>query len=283
MDKQKLDSDIQREVATLIAIQKIGITSVDDIKEKIEKFGAKLTTKQIEKACKNLQSKGFISVDISEQQNGISVIRYKIKRVSYGIPEIAQIKSFIDSKEAQPLIDELDKAKGSKKQSVVSNYYHVDVTFEVLDKVLGFISGNNGETIHYRDSNNEVMFLPVHFRRWLQNNMRLVNKHPAVADKIQVNYGTVEKPKFGKEQNTIININNSFKGGGRGIKIYETLEKGTIIKTFFTIPADEFSPEDFKKVLIIFCATPIAGFGAYAKRGYGHLNLKTFEVGKFIW
>jgi len=281
--KKPFECEAEREVAVIIAIQKLGIASLDEIIQKVEEWGGRLTVKQTEKVCKNLQQRGLLSVDLTEKTDGATVSRYKVKKVTWGVPEIAQIKPWLDSDEAKPILDELEKSKHNKK-SLSANYYDVYVGFTVEDGVIGFTPKDDIQQTHYRTKDGEIMFFQRHFKRWLAFNLPIANRYPTVADRIGcgISPTKLNEPTF-VEEFFITNVEGKAKGSGRGIKRCEVIPAGTTIKVRFRVSTEDFEPEDFKLLLEKISDLPIRTFGGYSKSGWGHLKLTKFELGGLVW
>jgi len=293
MESERFKDDEERTVAVCIAVQQAGIASIEEVINKIEKQGGKITFKQAEKICKNLQAKGILSIELSAKDSkGITIPRYKMKRINFTVPEVANLHDLVNSDKVKPLIQELEKSKQANKGMKPFNYFKVEIAFKVTDGILGFIPSNGsrqedtGTLIHYRNGD-KIIFYPRHFRAWLRGNLPLVNRYGNKAESIATQMGYVDlqgkKPEMVKEEFYITNIESYGKGTGRGSKVHEKLPAGTLINTFFLVPEDEWKPEDFKKALQLFGEQGLRGFGAYSKAGWGHLSLEKFEVKGFIW
>jgi hypothetical protein len=269
----------ENEVRVCIAIQKIGKATAEEIKEKLEEEEIKLTLKQIQKACNNLQKRGIISLGY-DSSSGYAVKSYNMSKsiFSRDIP-IAHYKDIVDTNdpEIKKLISELEEKKLTSKGKLpdIRDYYICEVKFEVVDKILGFMPfEEEGFNQHYK-LNNEIVLLPTHFRAWLSVNMRAINKSESLArNYIGYNYGYVKL----KGKTEIVQFPVLDQHQGRGIVKYEVIPSGSIISTKFRIPKTEFTPEAFKSFLIDIGEMPIKGLSGRAMTGYGHLKVNEFNV-----
>ncbi len=290
---QKLENDSQREVVVCLAIQKLGLASMEDIQKKVEDWQGKMTQIQVATACKKLQNKGLVSVDLGgKNEDDQTITRYLMKRLTVSIPEVAQIKDIVDNPEMKPLIELLESKARTAKKSRAMNYYKVKARFKAQGQIQGFIPDKSREStdnistiMHYRDPKGNIIFLPYHFRKWIQQNIALINRFDTVAERIKYKHGTVQlngsSPVF--IEKFITNVgNNPRSGGGRGKKRVECLPEGCLVETEFIVPEDEFQPEEFKKALSIICEHGSA-FGGEARLSNGRFELENVEIGDFIW
>ncbi len=266
------------EVRVCIAVQKIGQATPTEILEKLQEEGIKITEKKIEKGCNNLQKKGIFSLNY-DNSSGVAEKAYSLAKsiFSRDIP-IAHYKDIVDTSdpEIKKLIKVLDQKKETNKGRLPDyrDYYLVEVEFEVVDKVLGFMPFTKVGYLEFYRKEKEIIFLPTHFRAWLGVNLRLVNKNESIKNYIGYDYGHVTlKGKTGVEQFPILD-----GGQGRGINKFESIGEGSTIKTRFRVPATLFKRTDFKSFLETIGEMPLRGFSGRSITGYGHLKLKSFKV-----
>ena len=159
--KYTFKKEEEREIAVCIAIQKIGLASIDEIKEKIEKWKGTITEKQILKCAENLRRRNMLSIDLSNQdKNGISIKRYAMKSIKLAIPEVAQVKDVIDDESLKPLLEELERSKKTRKKGLKTNdYYLVDVEFKTKGQVQGFNPDKDGIIRHYTNGKNPILLV----------------------------------------------------------------------------------------------------------------------------
>lgn len=268
------------EVRVCIAIQKIGKATPTEIMEKLKEEGIILAEKKIAKSCDNLQKKGIVSLNY-DNGSGILEKAYSLSKsiFSRDIP-IAQYKDIVDTSdpEIKKLIDELEQKKGTSKGRLPDyrNYYIVDVKFEVVDKVLGFMPFSKEGYLEFYRQDKKIIFLPTHFRAWIGVNLRLVNKPESIKNYIACDYGYAQvKGKMGIVQFPILDGRQ-----GRGINKFEVLPNGSIITTKFRVPETLFKKTEFKAFLETIGTFPLRGFGGRAISGYGHLKILDFKVVK---
>lgn len=273
-----MEDKYKEEVAICIAIQKIGQATILEIIEKLKEWSLDITQKKIRKYCKNLQKKGLISVNYSVGESGTSEIAYSMSKSIFArdIP-IANYKDIVDSPEVKELIDELegkkDASKGRKPDHC--NYFICEVSWKVKDKVLGFMpfSSDPDLLMHYRDGE-KIIFLPSHFRAYIGQNLRAINKSESMKNYIGYDYGTVnlDGKKLEKVEFSILDMRQ-----GKGMRKYEVIPEGAIISTRFRIPSTDFKPEEFEDFLKNIGEFPIRGFGGRSSI-YGRLQLIDFKV-----
>lgn len=281
-------NDLLREVAVVMAVQNKGVASYDEIIEKVESKGGKITDKQVRKACENLQKRQIFSVDLkSLDKDGNTIKRYAMRRIGLSVPEIGQIDAVVDAKEdmgeeVRALIEYL---KASKKNAKIkpNNYYDVDVTFKTDGEVFGFMpDGKELSNAHYRDENNMVVFYRKHFRGWLRSALPLANKYRNTITRIFTFNGTSNANGNTLAKNTfIINVDKTHNGSGRGERKLEYLPDGTEIYTKFRVSESDFTPVEFKKFLEI--AGETVAFGGCSKISNGLLHLEEFKLGDKVW
>jgi len=288
--KQKLKTfktEIEREAVVVMAVQNIGVSSIEEIIEKVESYGGKITQKQTEKCCNNLQKRQILSIDLKEDEK-----RFLMRRIGVSVPELGQIKAIVDargdeSEEIRALINELEASKKNAKISP-NNYYDVETIFETSGKVQGFVPDGNGiDNAHYRGNENKIIFYPKHFRNWIKKALPQMNMYENSIVKIFVFDGVTDyngKPLTIKNTNGgeiqerafIGNIPGTHKGAGRGERIYEYVPEGTKVFTKFRIPGTLLVPEKSKKKKQKACES--INFGGNSKVSTGRLNLKEFRV-----
>lgn len=277
-------SDSEREVAVCIAIQKIGLASVEEIFNKINDWNGSLSEKQIKKIAENIRRRGLISIDLSEKNaDGISIQRYGMKSIKLSIPEVAQIKDLVDDPSVNPLKDELDRSKKTQKKGMKTyDYYEVNLQFITEGDVEGFNPDDQGIIKHNRDSDNNIIFLSRHFQNWFRDNVPLINKSPSSIIDIKFQNGTtLLKDKVKVIERYITNVQSGFSGsngtGGRGSKKIEVLPVGTLVNTTISLPREYVSPQKIKKAMEIICNNGSA-FGGGHKLSTGKLKLKQIQI-----
>jgi len=269
--------EYENEVRVCIAVQKLGKATNEEILTKLKEDNIRITLKQIEKATTNLQKRGILSLNY-DTSKGYSQKAYSMSKsiFSRDVP-IAHYKDIVDTSnpEIKKLIKELQEKKGTGKGRMPDyrNYYIVEVEFKVQDKILGFMPFKTENYLEFYRDDGKIIFLPSHFRAWIGVNLRLENKTERTKNYIGYNYGVASKEKTKRISLSIID-----GGQGKGMRDYETLEKGTIIKTKFRVPETLFTKEKFKKFLETIGEFPIRCFGGRATAGYGHLKLTNFNV-----
>lgn len=266
------------EVRVCIAIQKIGQATPSEIEEKLKEESIEIEEKKVIKICNNLQKKGIVSLNY-DNSSGILEKAYSLAKsiFSRDIP-IAQYKDIVDTSnpDIKKLIDELEQKKGATKGRLPDyrNYYMLEVKFEVVDKVLGFMPFTKEGYLEFYRQGKDIVFLPIHFRAYIGVNLRLFNKPESIKNYIGYAYGYAEiKGKMGIEQFPILDGHQ-----GRGINKYEVMPKGSIIKTKFRVPETLFKKTEFKEFLESIGEMPIRGFGGRAATGYGHLKVIEYKT-----
>jgi len=294
MKKEKeyrFSNEKEKEIGICIAIQKIGIASIPQIIQKIEKWGGKITQKQTEKSAENLRRRDLLSIDLTEKnQNGISIKRYCMKKIKLAIPEIAQIKDIVDDPNLKPLIEELDRSKKTKKKGLKTfDYYKAKVSFGIKGGIQGFIPDDKGIIKHYRNEKGEqIIFHSYHFKNWFRANLPLINRTSNSIGDLFFEQGTVifnGTQKCGLIDKWVTNIDSGFSSsmgtGGRGAKKVEILPTDCKIVTAFKIPRDFIKPERFEEALNIMCQGK--AFGGGSKLSTGHLIPEEITIDETVW
>ncbi len=270
----------QREVQTCICVQKLGKATDEEICEKLTADGVKITLKQVAKASTNLQKRGLLSLNY-DNSSGYAVKAYSMAKSIFsrgGDIPIAHYKDIVDTEDPdiKALITELEEKKQTSKGRLPDhrNYYVVEVTFEVLDKVLGFMPfKEEGFMQHYRQGK-EIVFLPTHFRAWFAKNLRLLNKSESLKNYIGYSYGNVKlKGDLEIVQFPILDGNQ-----GRGINKFEVIPQGSTITIKFRVPETDFTKTEFKQFLETIGEMPIRGFGGRSISGYGRLKIVEYKT-----
>lgn len=279
----RFGTEPEREVAVCIAVQKIGMASVEEIMDKVEKWGGKLTEKQVIKVAENLRKRQLFSIDLSNKKNGISVKRYLMKTIKLALPEIAQIKDVMDDPSVNPLKEELDRSKKTRKKGLKTfDYYNVEVLFDTKGDVQGFLPDSKGVIKHYRKGN-DIVLHQYHFKNWFRANLPLINRTPNSINDIYFNPGTV-KLNGTKEchiiEKWVTNVESGFDSsrgtGGRGSRLIECLPNGSQVITTFKIPRDFIPPERIKEALTIMCQGK--AFGGGHKLSTGRLEINQVQI-----
>jgi len=274
----KHTTNYESEVRVCIAIQKLGKATDEEIFNKLTDDKIKITLKQVTKATTNLQKRGLVSLNY-DNSSGYAVKAYSMAKsiFSRDIP-IAHYKDMVDTEdpEIKKLIEELEEKKKTSKGRLPDHrdYYMVEITFEVVDKVLGFMPFTaEGFLQHYRQGDNLVL-LPTHFRAWFGKNLRLINKSESVKNYVGFSYGYVKvNGKLAIEQFPILDGNQ-----GRGINKFEVIPAGSTISTKFRVPASDFTKTEFREFMNTICEMPIRGLSGRAITGYGHLLIKEYNT-----
>jgi hypothetical protein len=288
-DKYIFKTQDEREVAVCIAIQKVGLASVENIIDKVDKWGGKISEKQVILCAENLRRRGLLSIDLTLKENGNSVKRYGMKSIKLSIPEVAQIKDLIDDESINPLKDELDRSKKTQKKGLKSfDYYVAEVKFKTRGLVQGFFPDEQGIIRHYKNSDG-VVFYPYHFTNWFRDNLPLINRaSSSIVDiKFQEGFAKVKEKDFVKIEKYITNIDAGFhssKGtGGRGSRFIECLPEGTIVETSFVIPREMINPNRLIEALNKICNYG-SSFGGGHKLSTGRLIVENVKiVDEMIW
>jgi hypothetical protein len=283
------DSDNEREIAVCIAIQKLGKASIEEIIDFIIKLNARITEKQVTKCAENLRAKNLLSVDLSEKgNNGISIKRYLMKKIKLAIPEVAQMKDLVHDESLKPLIDELDRSKGTQKKGLKQyDYYDVEVTFDIDGRITGFVPNEDGVLVHYRDNDGNIVFYHYHFKNWMRSNLPLINRSPSFIGDIFFSNGKTNIKKGDIDEKYVTNIDSGFSSsrgtGGRGTRKSEYLPKGTKVVTSFTIQRDQIAPSDVQSMFDLICRRGVA-FGGNHKLSTGRLvNPQVKILSEQLW
>jgi len=288
---ERFSSEAEREVAVCIAIQKLGKASVLEVVNKIGEWNGKITEKQVSTIAEKLRSRDLLSIDLSEKdESGISIKRYLMKKIKLSIPEIAQIKDIVDDPSINPLKDELDRSKKTRKKGLKSfDYYKVEVAFEVQGDIQGFVPNPEGVLAHYRDSNGELIFHQYHFKNWLRSNLPLINRTSSSIGDIRFSNGKImlngKKPKV--IERYVTNIDSGFSSsqgtGGRGTRSAEVLPQGTKVITSFSLPREFIDPGKIQKAFDVICGEA-SSFGGNHKLSTGRLvNPKVNILSDSLW
>ncbi len=286
----RFTSEPEREVGVCIAIQKLGRASVLEIKDKIEEWNGSMTEKQISKCAESLRARDLLSIDLTEKNNGISIKRYLMKKIKLAIPEVAQIKDLVDDPSINPLKEELDRSKKTRKKGLKTfDYYKIEVAFDVEGDIQGFIPNDKELLMHYRDSNEGIIFHQYHFRNWLRNNLPLINRTSSSIGDIRFFNGVVKmnENKVKIIERYITNIESGFMSsrgtGGRGTRKSEALPSDSLVITQFGFPRDFINPEKIQKAFEVICENASA-FGGNHKLSTGRLvNPKVQILSNSIW
>lgn len=287
--KHTFKSDAEREVGVCIAVQKIGLASTEEIIQKIENWGSKMTEKQVNKCAENLRRRQILSVDISSKENGISIRKYAMRNLKLSLPEIAQLKDIIDDPSVNELKEELDRSKRTQKKGLKTfDYYACAIKFKTKGEVQGFIPDERGIVRHYKEDD-KVVFHPYHFRNWFRDNLPLINRSSsAIGDiKFQEGESNADKKDLKIIEKYITNVESGFHSsrgtGGRGSRKIECLPSGTKINTVIVMPRDLISPDRIYEALEKMTKFGSA-FGGGAKLSTGRLIVESVEIqDEMIW
>ncbi len=159
-------------------------------------------------------------------------------------------------------------------------YYTVEVEWEVLDKILGFMPFTSDPDLlcHYRDEKGKIIFLPAHFRAYLGQNLRIDDKSASLKNYFRTDYGYVElNGKKIEVEEMFIVAGHGGQRMGRGMRKYEIVPAGALIRTRFGVPGTDFKPKEFEEFLSKVGEFPIRGFGGRSSV-YGRLKLNNFKV-----
>lgn len=276
----KLLRKYEKEIAILIAIQKEGRPTVEDIQRKLSEWKIKLAAKEIENYVENLRRRDLVSVILEKNdRTNISVRKYGLNKVK-NVPSVPHYKDIVDYEDGKDLLEYLDDTKGVNKGRTpdIKDYWIVKLGFKVKDgmSVRGFISDGNGfQGAHYKDGKGNVILKPIHFRNFVASNLRLANKPESQGDYIGFTIGKVDLKgnKIGKEETPIL-----VHGSGSGMKIWETIPSGAVIRTEATVPKTLFSETEFEKFLRRMCTNGLVGFGGWGKGNQNNLEVVEFDV-----
>jgi hypothetical protein len=289
--KYTFPTDDERHIAVCIAIQKIGKASIQEIIDFINnKLNSKITEKQVIKCAENLRVRRLLSIDLSEKDsNGLSIKRYLMKSIKLVIPEGAQFMDLVHDPDLKPLIDELDKSKGTHKKGMKTyDYYCVEVEFDTKGRIQGFEPDEEGISRHYKDEEGNVIIRDYCFKNWFRDNLPLINRNPNFIGDIYFNDGKViSNSPLIIDERYVTNIDSGFSGsrgtGGRGTRKSECLPLGAKIITRFSFQRQQIDPLKVQKMFDVIC-THAKGFGANHKLSTGRLiNPKVSMVEEAIW
>ncbi len=212
-----------------------------------------------------------------------------MKKIKLAIPEVAQMKDLVHDGSLKPLIDELDRSKGTQKKGMKTfDYYDAKVTFEVEGNIQGFIPNGDGTLMHYRNDKGEIIFYAYHFKNWMRANLPLINRTSSFHGAIFFSNGEVlTSNETHIEEKYISNIESGFNSsrgtGGRGTREAECLPKDSKVITNFAFPRDQISPADVQKMFDLICSKGVA-FGGNHKLSTGRLiNPKVEIVNESLW
>ena len=264
MKKDKLFEKFEKEIAVLIAVQKEGRPTIEDIGEKLKEWSINLASREITELCENLRRRDLLSI-ILERDGQLSVRKYALNKIK-NIPNVAHYKDIVDYKEGKELLKYLDKTKGVNKGRTpdIKDYWKVQIVLRVKPgmTVRGFIPEGEVQGAFYKDMKGNPIFKPRHFQKFIGLNMRLVNKPESQADYIGFTIGQVKLngSPIGKEE-TYIQVHRT----GSGVKIWETLQEGAEIITTANVPQTLFEVEEFRKFLELVTTFGLVGLGGWGK------------------
>lgn len=276
MDKKIEFDEYQEETGVCLAIQKIGQATIPEILKKLKEWKFNIEPQKVKKYCKNLQKKGLISLNYTTV-NGISTNAYSLSKSIFqrDIP-IAHYKDIVDSDLVKEFIEKTEEKKNASKGRKPDHckYFSVNVVWIVKDKVLGFMPKDDPDFLqHYRDGE-KIIFLPAHFRAYLGQNFRLLDKSESLKNYIGTDYGEV---RLNGKKLEVVEFSILDGHQGKGMRKYEVIPAGASISTKFRVPETDFKPEEFKSFLKEIGELPIRGFGGRSSI-YGRLLLKEFNV-----
>jgi hypothetical protein len=292
--RQKFRDEQHREATVCVAVQKRGFASVHDIIDQIDAWKGRITEIQAIKCAENLRRRDMLSMDIGlRNAQNVAIKRYVMKKLTFAVPEIAQVKDVIDNADLKPLLDELERSKGTHKKGLKTyDYYVVGVKLAPKDnlcQIRGFMPkkmrvGTELKDVnaHYRDSNDQVYFEPKHIRNWFRDNLCLINRGAHCIGQMKFDFARVQMAKETEVRSSfVVNINSQFSSsmgtGGRGEVYHECLPDDAVISTEITVPRDLIPPERFREALNIMCVRGSA-FGGSAKISNGKLRLVDVEM-----
>ena len=285
--EKKLFKKFEKEIAVLIAVQKEGRPTLEEIKQKLNEWKIKLAPREISEYCENLRRRDLLSI-ILEKEDRKSITRYALNKIK-NIPNVAHYKDIVDYEEGKELIRYFDTTKGVNKGKTpdIKDYWKAKIVFSVRPgmTVRGFIpNGKSGDDkidgCHYRDSKDNIILKPLHFKNYIGANLRQANKPESQKQYLGFTVGDIKLNgnPIGKESTYIL-----AQRSGSGEKIWETLPEGCEIATTVVVPQTLFNPEEFQKFLTIMTENGIVGFGGWGKGNVNNLMVKEFKMIGKVW
>jgi hypothetical protein len=275
MEKEKNKIGFEEEVATAIAVQKIGQATIPEIVEFMgKKYSLELSEKKVRRICNRFKKRDIMSVGYVSTEDGTEEAYSMAKPHFKNIPETAQLKDLVAHEDAQSLIAELEGKEGSgtkDKLPIICDYTTYELTFNIKNFVLGGLPSEKGDNVNvlYRKNEDKKVFIPkTWFYGYIRNNARLMNKtnpHRYIA------FSEGEVELNGNKITTVRTIVEK-----RGFIEHEALPAGTKIHTIWSVPnkggSNAFNEGEFEKFLKMLGKIRISGLGAY-NRKYGALEL----------
>jgi|TARA_Y100000310_G_scaffold342241_1_gene444520 hypothetical protein len=265
----------EKEIATLIAVQKEGKATVPQIVSKLKEWDLKVNETDCKEFAERLRRRDLLSI-ILERKNDISIQKYALNKIK-NLPPVAHYKDIVDYEEGKELIKILDATKGVNKGRTpdIKDYFTARIKWVTTADVLGFIP-LDGENVkcHYKDGQGKPIFKGVHFRKFLSANLRMFNIPESKGDYVGFSNGVVDlKGKPITKKATYVLANRT----GSGESIWENLPVGTTIETTATVPGSEFTPEKFEKILKFISQNGLVGFGGWGKGNANNLEVQEFD------
>lgn len=267
----------KEELLVLMAIQELGESSIDEIREYIENHWQNLTESEPKEVPK---SKVLRYVRRWNKRKAVSsnIVNSELVYSLADIPwyprnQIIRVLKTPDETEASAFIDAYEsKLKGRKSirlpQSVYRDYAKFVLTFEVIDSIAGGIP--NGERkLQFPKRDNGDLYIPINWLKgWTRDNSVLANL-PQTVFKKRTGFSTgefVEQPETHKIMKKVLMGLTEYeyiKTGERfKVKMNYPMH-GTIIKTKEGLAEFFHSLED----------TPIRGLGANPAAFGGRVKL----------
>jgi len=264
----------EKEIAVVIAVQKIGIASIEEIRDKCLEWKLNLAPKEIQILAEKLRRRDLLSI-IYKKENNETTIRYGLNKVK-NIPPVANYRDIVDYPEGKELLNYLEQTKGVNKgrEPDIKNYWDAKLKFKVTGLIRGFKNNENDICEHYRDENGNIIFETRHIRSFLKGNLRIVNKPESQSDYIG-GFGICKNPKLIIDSTTIL-----AQKTGSGYKKWECIKIGNEIEWNVTVPSTLFQPQEFEAFIKRICNNKmgLVGFGAWGKSNVGNLMLTEFKV-----
>jgi len=284
-ETETLIQKFEKEIVVLIAIQHLGQSTLEEIKEYTSKLkdlsgqNFDLQLRSIKKYATILQKKNLVSSNYRNTEDD-QVLVFNMSKGYVKLPEVAQIKDVVKDESLKVFLEKLENKGGVKKPKNQYNNFIAKIVWTVVDGVAGFFPNKDEVNVHYRNEDNEIIFFPNHFRQYIRKNLSKANKSQYVVDLFGFTYGKAilngSKPYVDKHF-VLVRGDIREQSGGAGLKGVEILPKGTLIETEFSVPESEFTQEQLKSFLSLIGKYGSSGFGAYSSR-WGKLNLNNVEV-----
>jgi len=267
-------------VLVFAGLEELGLATAIEVKEYLKKeLDVELDIDDVKLILERLRAKDILSID----QN----LRYKIAKIP--APFLSVKMSLIKkwkSKDFQKAVKDVEDifpqgAPLVQKKGYINDYRFVELTFEIIDPILGGVPEGDEKLHLHRSNNGQPVISAGQMYGWFRSNERAIGLDANAHSHIGFCEAMPTEENIELIERTAPVV---IKGrGGCGIAKYEAFKQGTQFKTYMRIPVEGigFSSENYvHKLTELFeaCAIcPVRGLGANPRYNGGRVKLVTIK------